>query len=448
MLNTAIVNLGCPKNEVDAEKLAFLLTRERFSLVEPETAEIIIVNTCGFIQPAVEEAIETILEMAEFKQNRCRCLVVSGCLPQRFGSELIGEIPEIDLLFGVADWDRIPSSISDFLARPEQQAFVNRIGPRDYARCQALPQLVTPPAASAYLKIAEGCDNRCTYCMIPTIKGRQQSVPPKILLEQARCLAGENGIRELNLVAQDITAYGSDLDADVDLCDLLERLCEIPELGRLRLLYAYPGRITPRLIELLRSREQICNYIDVPIQHINDKILAAMGRRERGSEIRHTLTRLKESIPDLYLRTTVMVGFPGESAAAFLELQELVESGLFDYLGAFSFWPEEGSPAAKLAGQVPQPLKEERQAAILAAQKTITEKRLQAEIGRTRRVLVEGLSPESDLLVAGRTDFQAPEIDGTTYITEGDTRIGELVEVEIHDSHQFDLFARIREDNE
>ncbi len=448
MLNTAIVNLGCPKNEVDAEKLAFLLTRERFSLVEPETAEIIIVNTCGFIQPAVEEAIETILEMAEFKQNRCRCLVVSGCLPQRFGSELIGEISEIDLLFGVADWDRIPAAISDFLARPEQQAFVNRIGPRDYARCQALPQLVTPPAASAYLKIAEGCDNRCTYCMIPAIKGRQQSVPPKILLEQARRLAGENGIRELNLVAQDITAYGSDLDADVDLCDLLERLCEIPELGRLRLLYAYPGRITPRLIELLRSREQICNYIDVPIQHINDKILAAMGRRERGSEIRHTLTRLKESIPDLYLRTTVMVGFPGESAAAFLELQELVESGLFDYLGAFSFWPEEGSPAAKLAGQVPQPLKEERQAAILAAQKTITEKRLQAEIGRTRRVLVEGLSPESDLLVAGRTDFQAPEIDGTTYITEGDTRIGELVEVEIHDSHQFDLFARIREDDE
>ncbi len=443
MLNTAIVNLGCPKNEVDAEKLAFLLNENGFFLVEPDKAEIIVVNTCAFIQPAIEEAIDTILEMAEFKQHRCRCLVVSGCLPQRCGAELANEIPEIDLLFGVADWDRIVPAIRDFNSRQKPGSPRNLVGRRDYSQCHAIPQLVTPPAACAYLKIAEGCDNRCTYCMIPMIKGRQQSVPSGLLLAQARRLAEEKGIQEINLVAQDLTAYGSDLEEETEFCDLLEKLCEIPGIGRLRLLYAYPGRITPRLIELIRSREQICNYIDIPIQHINDRILAAMGRRERGDAIRHTLILLKESIPDLYLRTTVMVGFPGESAAAFLELQELVSSGLFDYLGAFSFWPEEGSPAARLPDQVPQPLKEERLAVILETQKEITRRRLKAEIGRTRRVLVEGLSPESDLLLAGRTDFQAPAIDGTTYITEGDTRVGELVDVEIHDSHEFDLFARI-----
>jgi ribosomal protein S12 methylthiotransferase len=442
ILKTAIVNLGCPKNEVDAEKLAYLLDQEGFRLVEPAAAEIIIVNTCAFIQPAVEEAIETILELGEYKHRACRLLAVCGCLPQRYGAELLEEIPEIDLLFGVADWDRIPAALRNSPPSPAVPATRNHIGPRNYQRTQDLLQLLPPPGVYAYLKIAEGCDNHCRYCTIPAIKGRQQSVPQPLLLRQAKALVA-GGAKEIDLVAQDLTAYGRDFGKSDGLCGLLEELTAISGLLRLRLLYAYPGNISPRLIALLAEKEQICNYIDMPIQHIDDEILAAMGRRESGTEIRRLLARLREQVPEIYLRSTVMVGYPGESEIAFKRLLALVEEGSFDYLGVFPFWPEDGTRAASLPNQLPDDLKQERMEILLDAQRRQIEKRLQSEIGRCHRVLIEGESQETELLLAGRTAFQAPEIDGITYITEGETRIGELVEVEIHDTYQFDLYGRI-----
>ena len=444
MLKIAVVNLGCPKNEVDAEKLVYLLITAGFQLLpEPEDAEIIIVNTCAFIQPAVEEAINTILQLASFKENgACRLLIVTGCLPQRYGDLLAQEIPEIDILFGTSDFHKIPDAINRFFASPNANKNLHEINPPDYSYLHSVPQHITPPNAYSYLKISEGCNNCCSYCMIPVIKGPQQSVPLEILLTQARQMV-TSGVREINLVAQDVTAYGNDLVDKPHLTDLLKVLSQIPSLGRLRLLYAYPQRITTELIELIAQESLICSYMDLPIQHISDPILTAMGRHDKGKDIRQTLEEMKREIPDLFLRSTVIVGFPGESNDYFRELLDFIKEGFFDYLGAFAYCPEDGSRAAKFSQQIPEALKSERLQAILETQQGLTEKRLQAEIGKTKKVMVEGLSSESDLLLQGRTAFQAPEIDGVTYITEGDAEPGTIVDAEIHDYHQFDLFARI-----
>ncbi|MEA1923384.1 MAG: 30S ribosomal protein S12 methylthiotransferase RimO, partial [Pseudomonadota bacterium] len=409
-----------------------------------DEAEVIIVNTCAFIQPAVEEAVDTILYLAGFKkEGYCRLLVVAGCLPQRYGAAIRQEIPEIDLLFGTADFHKIPTAIKKFLANPGQDKTSCEIGPLNYGELHSVPQQISPPLAYSYLKIAEGCDNRCSYCMIPSIKGPQQSVQLEILVAQAQQMVTA-GVQEINLVAQDITAYGNDLVENTQLNDLLKALILIPSLGRLRLLYAYPHRISAELVELIAKESKICNYIDIPIQHISDTILASMGRHDRALDIRRTLETIKNRVPDIYLRSTVIVGFPGESEDDFKKLLNFIEEGFFDYLGAFAYWPEDGSRAANFPQQIPQDLKEERLQAILDIQQGLTEKRLRAEIGQTRKVLIEGLSQESDLLLQGRTAFQAPEIDGLTYITEGDAEPGSIVDVEIHDCHEFDLFARIK----
>jgi ribosomal protein S12 methylthiotransferase len=446
MLKAAVVNLGCPKNEVDAEKLAYLLLEEGFELAnEPDAAAVIIVNTCAFIQPAVEEAIDVILNLAEYKKNgSCRVLAVSGCLPQRYGSDLLNEIPEIDLLFGADGFALVPAAIKKFIRDQEPRSRVNNTCDLDYSKINPLPQQVSPPQAFSYLKIAEGCDNRCTYCMIPAIKGKQQSIDPTTLISQARKLVA-SGVKEINIIAQDITAYGRDLKEKPTLCDLLKELALIPELGRLRLLYAYPNRIDDELIELLATENRLCSYLDVPIQHISDPVLKAMGRRDQGKDIRETLIKLKHRVPGIFLRSTVMVGFPGETETDFAKLLEFIGEGFFDYLGAFSYWPEAGSPAARFPGQIPDDVKNERLKMVLEAQREHTVKRLQEKIGCRERVLVEGLSSESDLLLQGRCDFQAPEIDGLTYITEieGDLNPGTVVEAEIYDAHEFDLFARV-----
>ncbi|MEA3333806.1 MAG: 30S ribosomal protein S12 methylthiotransferase RimO, partial [Pseudomonadota bacterium] len=409
-----------------------------------DEAEVIIVNTCAFIQPAVEEAVDTILYLAGFKkEGYCRLLVVTGCLPQRYGAAIGQEIPEIDLLFGTADFHKIPTAIKKFLNNPVPDKTNYEIGPLNYGKLHSIPQQISPPLAYSYLKIAEGCDNRCSYCMIPSIKGPQQSVQLEILVAQAQQMVTA-GVREINLVAQDITAYGNDLAENTQLNDLLKALIRLPSLDRLRLLYAYPHHITTELVDLIAQESKICNYIDIPIQHISDPILTGMGRHDRTLDIRRTLENIKNRVPDIYLRSTVIVGFPGESEEDFKKLVKFIEEGFFDYLGAFAYWPEEGSRAAGFPHQISQNLKEERLQAILDIQQGLTEKRLQAEIGQTRKVLIEGLSQESDLLLQGRTTFQAPEIDGITYITEGDAEPGTIVDVKIHDCHEFDLFGRIK----
>ncbi|MCK5680463.1 30S ribosomal protein S12 methylthiotransferase RimO [bacterium] len=447
MLKVAVVNLGCPKNEVDAEKLVHLLIEAGFELLaEVDQAEVIIVNTCAFIQPAVEEAIETILSLAEYKKSAyCQALVVGGCLPQRYGSGILKEIPEIDLLFGADGFAQIPAAIKNFVGKqPQKFNLVHQLCDLDYSEINPLLQTISPPQAFSYLKIAEGCDNRCSYCMIPMIKGKQQSIPIETLISQAQKMVS-GGVREINVIAQDITAYGRDLKEQPTLCNLLTELLQISNLGRLRLLYAYPYRISNDLIELIAAENQLCNYLDIPIQHISDPILKLMGRRDTSKDIRLTLEALKTKVPGIFLRSTVMVGFPGESETDFARLLGFVEEGFFDYLGAFSYWPEDGSTAAKFPHQVPDTIKDERLQAVLDAQRQVTEKRLRAKIGSRERVLIEGLSLESDLLLQGRCDFQAPEIDGLTYITEVDSDIapGTLVDADIYDAHEFDLFAKV-----
>ena len=445
-LQTAVVNLGCPKNEVDAEKLVHLLLADGFELLaDPEEAEIIIVNTCAFIQPAVEEAIETILNLGEYKKSaNCRILAVCGCLPQRYGATLLKEIPEIDILVGADGFPQLPAAIKNFKKEPQPLNLVRQTSDLDYSNTLLLPQSVSAPHAFSYLKISEGCDNCCSYCMIPAIKGKQQSFPMPALLTQTRKMVAD-GTREINIIAQDITAYGRDLKEKTSLCELLTELLQVPDLGRLRLLYAYPHRISDDLIKLIASKNKLCNYLDLPIQHISDSVLKSMGRHEKGAEIRRTLAKIKTEVPDISLRSTVMVGFPGESEADFMELLKFVEEGFFDYLGAFSYSPESGSRAAEFPNQITESVKKERLQAVLDLQQEITEKRLRAKIGSRQRVIIEGLSQESDLLLQGRCDFQAPEIDGLTYITEidGDITPGIMVEAEIYDTNEFDLFARV-----
>ncbi len=445
-MRAAVVNLGCPKNEVDSEKLVHLLLAEGFELLaEPEEAEVIIVNTCAFIQPAVEEAIDTILNLAEYKKSaKCRILTVSGCLPQRYGTTLLKEIPEIDILVGADTFPQIPAAIKEFNKNLQPLNLVRQTSDLDYSDTLLLPQSVSAPHAFSYLKIAEGCDNRCSYCMIPAIKGKQQSFSPTTLLTQTRKMVAD-GSREINVIAQDITAYGRDLREKTSLCELLTELLQVPELGRLRLLYAYPHRVSDNLVKLIASESRLCNYLDIPIQHISDSILQVMGRHEKGADIHRTLENLKTQIPEIFLRSTVMVGFPGESEADFMELLKFIEKGFFDYLVAFSYSPESGSRAAEFPNQVAEEIKKERLQAVLDVQQVITEQRLRAKIGSRQRVLIEGLSQESDLLLQGRCDFQAPEIDGLTYITEieGDIAPGIMVDAEIYDSHEFDLFARV-----
>jgi len=445
-LQAAVVNLGCPKNEVDAEKLVHLLLAEGFELLpDPAEAEIIVVNTCAFIQPAVEEAIETILSLAEYKKSaNCRILVVCGCLPQRYGVELLQEIPEIDILAGADGFPEIPAAIRKFKQLPQPLNLVRQTSDLDYSHTLLLSQSVSAPCSFSYLKISEGCDNRCSYCMIPEIKGKQQSFPLPTLLAQTRKMVAD-GVREINVIAQDITAYGRDLIEKTSLCELLTELLQVPDLGRLRLLYAYPHRVSDELVKLIASENKLCSYLDLPIQHISDSVLKMMGRREKGAEIHRTIDKIKTENPEISLRSTVMVGFPGESEADFMELLKFVEEGFFDYLGAFPYSPESGSRAAKFPDQVPDKVKQERLQTVLDIQRKISEQCLHAKIGNRQRVLIEGLSQESDLLLQGRCDFQAPEIDGLTYITEieNDIAPGIMVEAEIYDTHEFDLFARV-----
>lgn len=435
----AIINLGCPKNQVDAERIAWLLQNNGYQLIdETETAQIIVINTCGFIEPAVEEAIETILQAASCKTSgQCRKLVVCGCLPQRHAQELLDEIPEIDLMLGTADYHLL----ADFLSRESSTERLVLSPDPDYRAGWKLPQLMSSPG-SAFLKVSEGCDNHCSYCMIPAIKGRLQSVPGPDLIKQARSLIAE-GALELNLIAQDLTAYGNDLSGKAQLYDLLLDLCRLPGLERLRLLYTYPAGFDERLIDLFINEPRICPYLDMPIQHISDKILRAMGRRGSATDIRRIIDLLKTRVPELYLRSTVIVGFPDETEADFKELLHFIEEAGIDYLGVFPYWQESGSRAALIPGQIDPQCRQERALQLTTAHQAIIQRRLKQEVGRRHQVLVEGLSQETDLLLEGRTVFQAPEIDGTTYITEGQARAGSLVEVEITDAYEYDLFGRI-----
>ena len=440
-----MVSLGCPKNLVDSEYILGILARRGHEIVEDDgTAEVIIVNTCSFIQPAVEESIETILNLAENKKAEPdRLLIVTGCLPERYKEELAASMPEVDLFLSTSEMDRLPDFIEDGEKASFDRLILSRPG---FLPSGPVPRLRSAPVYSAYLKIAEGCSNGCSFCLIPRLRGPFRSRPRRVLLEEAAALA-ESGVKELILVAQDTTAYGRDLGERESLARLLTELAGLEGLEWLRLMYAYPSGLSEELIEVMAGVPKVCPYLDLPLQHAAPFVLKRM-RRDSLVDLLRLIERLRRAIPDLALRTTMMVGFPGETEADFELLIDFISQARFERLGVFKFSPEDGTLAAKFTDQVPQRIKENRRRKLMARQRRISREINESLVGRTMPVLVEGPSSETDLLLAGRTRGQAPEIDGLVYINKGFANPGRIKEVLITQGHDYDLVGEILDEDE
>jgi ribosomal protein S12 methylthiotransferase len=424
-----LISLGCAKNRVDAEHLLGDMAGHGFQLVEDlAAAEVIVVNTCGFIREAAEESIEEILKTAGYKQEgACRTLVVAGCLPKRY-PDLPGEMPEVDYFFTPDDLPRIPSVLG---GRPRGEAGLQH------------PRVLTQFAHSAYLKIADGCSNRCTYCTIPSIRGSFRSGDESALVAEAEMLAGR-GVVELNLVAQDVTSYGEDRGDGEALARLLRRLEAVRDLRWIRLLYAYPRALPPGLVEILASGGKVVPYLDVPVQHISPPILQAMGRKGSPRAVEDVLAGLAAAVPGLVLRTTAIVGFPGEKERDFRELADFVERVRFHHLGVFTYSPEEGTPAHRLRPRVSRRVAEERRERLLELQVEISAARNREFVGRELDLLLDGIDEEGR--VVGRTYGQAPEVDGHTLVADdrgGVVEVGSFVRARIIDAHEYDLVAQL-----
>jgi len=432
-----MISLGCPKNQVDAEQMLGVLAGSGFELTSDQAeADVIVVNTCGFIESAKEESIEAILDAAKMKkQGKCAKLIVAGCLAQRYKDKLTAELPEADAVIGTAEISRISEICERMLAGKKQALEV-----ASPAMVYGLPRISTTPRHYRYLKIAEGCSNRCSYCAIPIIRGNFTSRPSASIIDEARRLADE-GAKELVLLAQDSTGYR---DNKTDLSLLLRRLTRISGIEWLRLMYAYPGRISVALMDVMAEEEKICKYLDIPIQHFDDKVLAAMNRRGTSDDIRRTIEQLRKRVPGIALRTSLIVGFPGETEAAFKRLLAFVKETGFEHLGVFTYSPEEGTAAFDLKAQVPREVAADRLDRIMKAQATISLKKNRALIGATRTVLVDGME---DMALIGRLSTQAPDIDGVVYLSETEAEPGEFVDVVITDATEYDLMGTARETN-
>ncbi len=440
----SMVSLGCPKNLVDAEVMLGVLSKRDYEITTDEKdADIIIVNTCSFIKEAKQESIDAILDLAERKKDgRCHTLIVSGCLPQRYQEELANELPEVDIFIGTGDYPRIAEILAEKTGSSSQLRY---IGDPDYIYDETLPRLNSSPSWYSYLKIGEGCSNCCSYCIIPQLRGAYRSRPLEALVAEAERLA-ERGVKELNIISQDITRYGSDFSDGTTLETLLKRLVQIEGIRWVRLLYAYPDGISSSLIGLIRDEPKICKYLDIPIQHISDPVLKAMKRRSSEQQIRHLIETLRREIPGITLRTSLIVGFPGESVDDFSTLMHFVEQAQFDRLGVFCYSREEGTPAADLPDQISERVKRERYRKLMRAQARLSFRRNRALIGKTEEVIVEGYSEETELLLKGRSSRQAPDIDGQVYITSGTADVGDIVMLAITDSSDYDLIGEMIED--
>jgi ribosomal protein S12 methylthiotransferase len=437
----SMVSLGCPKNLVDAEVMLGYLSNNGYTITTDEhEADIIIVNTCSFIKEAKQESIDTILDLADRKQDgKCRLLIVAGCLPQRYQQELAKELPEVDIFVGTGDYPRIAEIIAE---KDEAEGQILYTGDPNYLYDTELPRMQSTPLYTAYLKIAEGCSNCCSYCVIPSLRGGFRSRPPKLVLEEARRLVA-NGARELNLVAQDITLYGSDLEGGISLEWLIKELHGIGGLRWIRLLYAYPDGITDGLLTLIREGEKVCKYLDIPLQHISDPVLKRMNRRSSEEDIRALIPKIRAEVPGIALRTSLIVGFPGETEEDFKKLLHFVEESQFDRLGVFCYSREEGTPAAEMPEQVSERIKRDRYKKLMRAQARLSFKRNRRLVDLVEDVLVEGYSEETELLLKGRTSRQAPDIDGLVYITAGQANVGDIVKLKITDSSDYDLIGEI-----
>ncbi len=431
-----LVSLGCPKNLVDSEEMVGRLTRAGYEITSiEEEADLILVNTCGFIDAAKEESIDNILSLSERKVNgELQGLVVTGCLAQRYAAELSEEIPEVDRFLPLKEEKKIVEVIDSILSTGNG---------RSLKESDLAPQRsILTPFHTAYLKISEGCSNHCAYCTIPLIRGTQRSREIPGLLKETGNLC-RNGVREIILIGQDITNFGSDRGTPGNLIPLLKGLSRIEDLVWIRLMYLHPNHISEELIDIMASEPGIVSYLDLPVQHINDGILKKMNRKGDAQTIRKQIERLREGIPDLALRTTLIVGFPGETERAFEELCEFVTETRFHHLGVFAYSREEGTPAADYPDQVADEIKDQRREQIMQLQAGISKEKNREYVGTVQKVLVEGASPETDLLLAGRYYGQAPEIDGTVLINKGDAVVGEFSEVRIIEAHTYDLVGEI-----
>jgi ribosomal protein S12 methylthiotransferase len=433
-----MVSLGCPKNLVDSEVMLGLLSQEGYALTtDPSKAEILIVNTCSFIRDASQEAIDTVLQMARYKkEGRCRRLIVSGCLPQRYGKVLETELPEADLFIGTGSFQNLPRILA---GKSRGKSYLS---PSTFLYNEKTPRILSTPSFTAYLKIAEGCSKRCTFCTVPKIRGPYRSRRRSSVLKEAHRLA-DRGVKELILIAQDTTAYGEDLLDGASLEKLLKALAGVQGLRWIRMLYAYPETryFTEGLLETMAQEEKICPYLDIPIQHIDDAILRRMGRRSKSLEIRAILQKIRAFVPEISLRSSLIVGFPGEGEAEFNSLLQFVEETQFDHLGVFKFSREEGTPASRLPNQVPEEVKEERLGIIMERQREISLRKHQKMIGKSVEVLVEGLDLKTKTL-KGRLKTQAPEIDGCVFL-KGEANPGDLVTARIKQAYPYDLKGEI-----
>jgi ribosomal protein S12 methylthiotransferase len=438
--SVCLVSLGCPKNLVDSEVILGLLSKDGYLLTaDPSKAEILIVNTCSFIQDATKEAIETILHLTRFKkEGRCRLLIVSGCLPQRYGKILEKELPEVDLFVGTGSFQNFPQILSQ---KRKRKSYLSS---PVFLYDEKTPRVLSTLPSTAYLKIAEGCSNSCTFCTVPKIRGPYRSRRIRSVLQEAKRLA-DQGVQELILIAQDTTAYGKDIREGTNLETLLKGLVRVDGVRWIRILYSYPKAhyFTEGLLELIAREKKICPYFDLPIQHIDDKILKRMGRKSKGQEIRSLIQKIKTFLPGVSLRTSLIVGFPGEKESQFNTLLEFVKETQFDHLGAFKYSPEEGTPASRLPDLIPEGVKEERLRTLMELQRRISLKNYRKMVGKRMEVLVEG-SDRGGGALRGRLQIQAPEIDGCVFL-KGKAQPGDWVEARITQALPYDLVGQIEE---
>lgn len=438
-MKVGIISLGCAKNLVDTEVMLGILTAKGATITpNPAEAEILIVNTCAFITSAKEESITTILNLAEYKASgNCRALIVAGCLGQRYRQELLDEMPEIDAIVGTGAWNRIFEAVEESLKGNR----VILIGERETIYSAKTPRLRTTPEYTAYVKIADGCDHRCAFCAIPLIRGRQISRPIEDIRAEVERLARE-GVKEINLIAQDTTNYGKDLYGAPKICDLLRKLVKVEKIRWIRLLYGYPQSFTDELIELIAAEPKICKYVDIPLQHADDRVLARMYRRDTRASIEALIKKLREKIPGVAIRSTFIVGYPGETDEEFETLKNFLQEQRLDKVGVFVYSPEEDTPAYKMRGQIPEEVAQERYHELMAIQSLISQEVNESLRGREFDVLIEGRDAEVPEVVEGRSYREAPEVDGQVYI-ENDNRSqpGDIVRVRVLDGFVYDLAA-------
>ena len=454
-MNVGFVSLGCSKNLIDTEATIGLFKKNNFNIVnDEEKADIIVINTCGFIESAKEEAINTILEMAEFKNKKCRYLIVMGCLVQRYYEELIKALPEVDLFLRIDEYDKLWEKIEDLIKRDIVQKNKKKIN-KKVSEITQMPMLkqeeylnrvITTGKNYAYIKIGEGCSNMCTYCAIPYIRGKFVSRKKEEILEEAKTLA-KKGIQELIVIAQDTTKYGIDIYGESKLAELLEELSKIKEIKWIRFLYSYPEGITDELINLVAKNDKIAKYFDIPIQHISNKILRKMNRKTSKEDIINLINKIREKIPEVTLRTSLIVGFPGETKEDFQELYDFVEKTKFDKLGTFMYSKEEGTPAERLPEQIHGNTKKSRYNKIMSKQQQISKNIQEKKIGKKYEVLIENTSFDGKYLV-GRTMQDVPDIDGLVYIKNNDIAqkvLNKFINCDIIDISNYDLIAKVCE---